>query len=66
MNPRAWWTGVAALVLAILVHALVPRYEWRSVPDRPFQLIRIDRWLGRAEAGSVTNDGRWRALPPRN
>lgn len=64
MTIRAWSCGVAILTLALLVHTLVPRYEWRAVPDRPFQMIRIDRWFGRAEAGRVTNSGQWMPLPP--
>ena len=49
MTARAWWLGVTAIVLAILVHALVPRYEWRAVEGNRFELIRIDRWTGRAQ-----------------
>lgn len=42
---RDWWIGVAAIVLAILIHALIPRYEWRQQDQ---VLIKIDRWTGDA------------------
>ena len=44
-----WWLGVAVIVLAILVHALVPRYEWRTLDYAPRHLLRIDRWTGDLE-----------------
>ena len=44
MTRRDWWIGIAVLVLAILVHAAFPRYEWRQGPG--VRMIRIDRWTG--------------------
>ena len=61
MTTRAWYLGATILAIALVLHALVPRYEWRTVPDHPSQLIRIDRWSGRAEVGlaNFTTGGRW-------
>jgi hypothetical protein len=56
MTRRDWWLGIAAVVLALLVHAAVPRYDWRIAQGRP--AIRIDRWLGRADVGGF-DQGRW-------
>lgn len=55
MTRRDWWFGVLLLSLAVGLHALVPRYEWRggSVPQ-----VRVDRWTGRAEIGRYYQ-GRW-------
>lgn len=61
MTRRDWWLGVALIVLAILVHAAVPRYEWRNLGERP--VFRIDRWTGTMEVGTFTNF-RWAAMPP--
>ena len=68
ITKRDWWIGVGAVVLALLVHAWVPRYEWRT-PEYAAVAIRIDRWTGAAELGSF-RDGlstdlrsRWEPLP---
>ena len=47
MTRRDWWLGVTLVVLALLAHALVPRYEW-SAPSGG-SILRIDRWLGQTE-----------------
>lgn len=47
ITRRDWWIGIAVIVLALLVHALVPRYDWRG--SDPRILTRIDRWTGHAE-----------------
>ena len=54
MTRRNWWAGVAVVVLAVLLHALIPRYEYRNVPgDVVGMFTRIDRWTGSAELVSV-------------
>lgn len=57
MTPRMWWTGIAVIALAILLHAAFPRYEWRT-GNGPGRLIRIDRWTGNAQNGTVAT-GNW-------
>ncbi len=70
MRRLDWWLGVVLVVLATLLHALIPRYELlvpappqnRSV-DPPYgdfyaaerfpTLIRLDRWTGAVDSGSL-------------
>jgi hypothetical protein len=46
--PPAVWVGAATILvaLAIIFHALFPRYEYRSVADGR-ALVVYDRWTGR-------------------
>lgn len=49
ITRRDWWIGVGLIVLALLAHALLPRYEWRTPTERAAQahvLTRVDRWTG--------------------
>jgi len=64
MRPRDWWLGIAALVLAILAHAAIPRYEYRNhpLPSGEFYMIRVDRWTGRAEIGTLGRGRPWQPL----
>ena len=55
-SRREWWIGVVLVVLAILVHALVPRYEYLTGP-RGIAWVRVDTWTGRALFLTVTTDG---------
>jgi hypothetical protein len=50
MNPRHWWTGVVLLLVALSLHALVPRYEWHPLTGAvsPYW-VRVDRWTGDAQ-----------------
>lgn len=48
MTTRSWWVGVAIVSLALLVHALVPRYDIRI---EGVAFVRIDRWTGTVELG---------------
>ncbi|MCX6551196.1 MAG: helix-turn-helix domain-containing protein [Acidobacteria bacterium] len=60
MTRRDWWFGVGVIVLALLFHASVPRYEWRVVSNGI--VVRIDRWSGVADASVVNRDG-WSDVP---
>jgi hypothetical protein len=60
MTRRDWWLGVAVLAIAIMVHAILPRYEWRQVGNA---FVRIDRWFGAAAVGQF-GDGRWAPYTP--
>ena len=52
----------ATAAIGLLLHAAVPRYDWREV-DNPAVLLRIDRWTGATELGTVRSDwGRWASL----
>ena len=35
---------VVGYIETIVLHALVPRYEWRSIKGVP--MLRVDRWTG--------------------
>lgn len=62
MTRRDWWILVCVLAAALTLHALVPRYEWRSVPgydgDR---WSREDRWTGDLMMFETYADGTLRA-----
>lgn len=67
MTRRDWWLGIALVVLALLTHAAVPRYEWTHVQGNNW--TRADRWTGRLSLAGVAN-GKWvevdvAALTPR-
>jgi hypothetical protein len=57
ITRRDYWLGIAAIVIALALHALVPRYEWRNYGSGP-PFIRIDRWTGRAVLGAYAT-GQW-------
>lgn len=66
MTRRDWWIGVLLIVLAVLAHALVPRYEYRNFGEfAPGIFTRIDRWTGSAELVSVRTDEAGRAMGTR-
>lgn len=59
MQDKFPWIAVTLLALAILVHALVPRYE---ISIHGSDIIRVDRWTGQMEGGRATNL-RWVKVP---
>jgi hypothetical protein len=64
LTRRDWWIGIALLVAALLVHAALPRYEWRDTLGGR-QAVRIDRWTGGAVWGTFPDEvpGRWMSVP---
>lgn len=50
MSKRDWWTGVFIVALALVLYAGTHRYEWMLAgpPSGVQQLIKLDRWTGRA------------------
>jgi hypothetical protein len=52
MTRMEWWIGVGLIVVAILCHAAVPRFELHLLPEGG-GIFRLDRWTGRVE---ITND----------
>ena len=52
-----WWIGVVLVVLAILAHALVPRYDYQHDGPGSIAWVRVDRWTGRALVLTITTDG---------
>lgn len=59
MTRRDWWLGVACIVAALILHALVPRYEWRHIDGSAWG--RVDRWSGelRGTFQQTTEGIRW-------
>ena len=55
ISRRDWWIGIVLVVLVILVHALVPRYEYQQVHS--VMWIRVDRWTGQAQVVTVSVNG---------
>lgn len=52
MTRVDWWLGVLIVTLSILVHAVMPRYEWHSANTAALAnttWVRIDRWTGTLE-----------------
>ena len=43
-----WWVSVTLVVLVIVVHALVPRYEYQLAGAGGLGWVRVDRWTGQA------------------
>ena len=59
MTRRDWWLGVLLIVLALLVHGLVPRYDYRPLGNSSLGAFsRFDRWTGGADVIAVTGRGR--------
>ncbi len=57
ITRRDWWIGVALVTAAILVHALVPRYDYvhsGGYPSNPW--IAFDRWTGDLELVELPYD----------
>ena len=57
ISRREWWIGVVLVVLAVLAHALVPRYEYQHSGPGSIAWVRVDRWTGRALSTTLTTDG---------
>lgn len=60
MTRRDWWLGIMLVASAILLHALIPRYDWRHVDGAAWS--RVDRWTGDLRFGTIqqTDEGaRW-------
>jgi len=62
ISRRDWWLGVIVLAVALVFHALAPRYDW--IAHSTAGLMRIDRWTGGATLGTFTSEprGTWRPV----
>lgn len=52
MTRTQWWLGVSVLAAAILLHALVPRYEIRQTEGDIHAFYRVDRWTGSVDVAT--------------
>ena len=49
-NDAWWWALLGVMVLAIVAHTYLPRYEWREVRDpNGLSIVVADRWTGRMQ-----------------
>lgn len=55
MTRRDWWLGVGIVASALLLHAALPRYEWRSPGGNAADYLRLDRWTGHALWGTFVS-----------
>jgi hypothetical protein len=48
MDPQELWKYVLVIVvgIALVLHAVFPRYEWRSVGSDGMSIVVYDRWAG--------------------
>jgi hypothetical protein len=44
MTRRDWWLGVALILVALVGHAVFPRYDVRYIDGAG--MVRIDTWTG--------------------
>jgi hypothetical protein len=50
---------LGVIVLGILAHAFLPRYEWREVREpNSVSIIVYDKWTGRMQRAVYGDDGR--------
>jgi len=63
MDPQELWKYMLVIVvgLALVLHAVFPRYEWRSVGDDGMSIVVYDRWGGSFQ--HVTWDEKGSAKP---
>jgi hypothetical protein len=52
MTRHDWWIGIVMIVVALLLHAAVLRYEWRQLGTGG-TWSRADRWSGALELWAV-------------
>ena len=56
MTRRDWSLAVVVVVMAVVLHALFPRYQWQANTQQA-GMVRIDRWTGRTVYRSMSSDG---------
>jgi hypothetical protein len=53
-----WFAMLGAVIIVVLVYALVPRYEFRTISDdKSVSVIVYDRWTGRFQRAVYDNGG---------
>jgi hypothetical protein len=57
-----WWALLAVILIGVLVHALFPRYEWRTVGERGAAIVVFDRWNGRFQRAEYDEAGKLKTL----
>lgn len=53
-----WFALLAVIVFATFVHAMLPRYEWKTIgDDQSVSIVTYDRWTGRMQRAVYDNNG---------
>jgi hypothetical protein len=63
--PAGVWAVLASLVLAlaIVLHAIFPRYDYRVIGEEGHALMIYDRWSGRFQRANYDPAGEPRLTP---
>jgi hypothetical protein len=60
-----WFSMLGVVVLAVLLHALLPRYEVQTLGDeRSVSIVVYDKWTGRLQRAVYDNDGSLNVMGP--
>jgi hypothetical protein len=54
--------GAVLVAVALVLHAIFPRYEWRSVDADGRAIVVYDRWAGRFQRAAWQADGSVQAM----
>jgi hypothetical protein len=59
MSSRGWWALAATLIIAIAIvlHALLPRYSFTTVGQDGAVVLVFDRWTGQFQRATYGPDG---------
>jgi hypothetical protein len=60
MSAKDVWTYALLVVMAValLLHAFVPRYDWRTIDETgSISIVVYDKWTGRFQRGVYDADG---------
>lgn len=53
-----WFALFGVIVLAVFIHAMLPRYEWKTAGDeKSLSVVVYDRWTGRIQRAVYDNNG---------
>ena len=61
-NEVLTYALLALFAIAVLLHALFPRYEWRPVGDAGSAIVVYDRWTGRLQRAAYDDKGAVKAM----
>ena len=56
------YVALALLAIALVLHAVFPRYEWRSVGDTGAVVVVYDRWSGRFQRAAWDDAGKLKVM----
>ena len=63
VSKEVWGYVIAALfAVALLLHAVFPRYEWRPVGENGTGIVVYDRWSGRFQRATYDEKGALRVM----